>query len=76
MICVAFQPPATNSTAAMAMAVMTCGMDEIKKMLKERAQPRRPPAPDVSGKVFDLGETPIEGESTAKITLVEFTDYQ
>ena len=51
-------------------------LDEIKKLLTARTQPRRPTAPDVSGKVFDLGTNPVQGERTAKITLVEFTDYQ
>ena len=51
-------------------------LDEIKKLLTARTQPRRPTAPDVAGKVFDLGANPIQGERTAKITLVEFTDYQ
>jgi protein-disulfide isomerase len=49
---------------------------EIKKLLQARAQPQRPAAPDVSGKIFDLGDNPVVGESTAKLTLVEFTDYQ
>ena len=49
---------------------------EIKKLLQARAQPQRPAAPDVSGKAFDLGENPVIGEPTAKLTLVEFTDYQ
>jgi len=51
-------------------------LQEIKKLLQARAQPQRPAAPDVAGKVFDLGDNPVKGESTAKITLVEFTDYQ
>ena len=49
---------------------------EIKKLLQARAQPQRPAAPDVSGKIFDLGDNPVMGESTARLTLVEFTDYQ
>ena len=49
---------------------------EIKKLLQARAQPQRPAAPDVSGKVFDLGDNPVVGEPAAKLTLVEFTDYQ
>ena len=51
-------------------------LEEIKKLLAARAQPQRPAAPNVAGKVFELGENPVQGESTAKITLVEFTDYQ
>jgi len=49
---------------------------EIKKLLQTRAQPQLPAAPDVSGKSFDLGDNPVVGEPSAKLTLVEFTDYQ
>jgi protein-disulfide isomerase len=51
-------------------------LDEIKKLLRTRVQPQGPPAPDVAGKVFDLGDNPLKGERTAPLTLVEFTDYQ
>ena len=50
---------------------------EIKKLIQ--ARPAAAPArrgPDVAGKVFDLGENVVKGERTAKLTLVEFTDYQ
>ncbi len=50
---------------------------EIKKLLQARPQRAAAPAgPDVEGKVFDLGDNPIKGARTAKLTLVEFTDYQ
>lgn len=49
---------------------------EIKKLLQARPQRAAPAAPDVKGKVFDLGANPVKGASTAKLTLVEFTDYQ
>jgi protein-disulfide isomerase len=50
---------------------------EIKKLIQARpAAPARPAGPDVAGKVFDLGANPIKGPATAKLTLVEFTDYQ
>ena len=51
-------------------------LEEIKKLLQARAQPQRPAAPDVAGKTFELGDNPVKGDSTAKLTLVEFTDYQ
>jgi len=51
-------------------------LDEIKKLLQAQAQPRRPSAPDVKGKVFDLGDNPIKGAASASLVLVEFTDYQ
>jgi hypothetical protein len=58
------------------------GQAEIKKELAEikrllSAQRKAAPAgPEVRDKVFDLGDNPIKGEQTAKLTLVEFTDYQ
>ena len=50
-------------------------LQEIKTLLQTRA-PARSAGPNVKGKIFDLGDNPIKGERTAKITLVEFTDYQ
>lgn len=58
------------------------GQQQIQKQLQEiqrlvQARPAAAPAgPNVSGKVFDLGNNPVKGASTAKLTLVEFTDYQ
>jgi len=58
------------------------GQKEIKKELAEikqllRAQRKAAPAgPNVKDKVFDVGDNPVRGEQTAKLTLVEFTDYQ
>lgn len=50
-------------------------LQEIKKLLQ--ARPAAAPAgPQVKGKVFDIGDNPVQGASTAKLTLVEFTDYQ
>jgi hypothetical protein len=46
---------------------------DIKKQLQARAQPA---APDVAGKVFPIGENPTKGPDTARLTLLEFTDYQ
>lgn len=48
---------------------------EIKRLLSTQRQ-ARPPGPNVKDKVFDLGANPVKGEQTAKLTLVEFTDYQ
>ena len=48
---------------------------EIKQLLKQR--PRSAPAgPNVAGKVFDIGANPVKGLPTAKLTLIEFLDYQ
>ncbi len=50
-------------------------IQEIRKLLQARAA-AAPSGPNVEGTVFDLGDNPVKGESTAKLTLVEFTDYQ
>ena len=49
---------------------------EIKKIVA--ASPRAPQAAaiNVEGKVYSIGENPIKGSNTAKLTLLEFTDYQ
>ena len=52
---------------------------QIRALLQQRqapTRPARPAGPDVAGKVFDLGDNPVKGASTARLTLVEFTDYQ
>jgi protein-disulfide isomerase len=46
-------------------------IQEIKALL-QRAQPAAPP----QNVVLDLGKSPFKGERTAKLTLVEFSDYQ
>jgi protein-disulfide isomerase len=46
-------------------------IQEIKALL-QRAQP----APPLQNVVLDLGKNPFKGERTAKLTLVEFSDYQ
>ena len=54
-------------------------LEEVMKLLKERpaapAQPARQ-GPKVEGEVFTLGANPVQGASTAKLTLIEFSDYQ
>ncbi len=51
-------------------------LQEIKGLLQAQRRPSTPTGPNVKDKVFDLGANPNLGERTAKITLVEFTDYQ
>ena len=46
-------------------------VQDIKAIL-QRGQPT-PPQQNV---VLDLGKSPFKGERTAKLTLVEFSDYQ
>jgi protein-disulfide isomerase len=48
-------------------------LEEIKTLLKSR--PAGPPPP-LQNVVLDLGKNPFKGERTAKLTLVEFSDYQ
>ena len=53
-------------------------LDEIKQLLRtNNAAARRVPAqPSVRNKVFELGLNPVKGSPNAKLTLIEFTDYQ
>jgi protein-disulfide isomerase len=54
-------------------SAMQKDLDEIKALLAPlRAQ--QPPKPEDI--VLDLGSRPIRGNPAAKLTLVEFTDYQ
>jgi len=46
-------------------------LQEIKGMLA-----RQVPPPSGIGVVIDYGNSPSKGERTAKLTLVEFSDYQ
>ena len=49
---------------------------EIKRLLERQAQGAQAARSPVAGRLFSLGDNPVKGESTAKLTLVEFTDYQ
>ena len=51
-------------------------LDEIKKLLAARQAPAQPTGPQVKDLVFNLGANPVKGPATAKVTLLEFTDYQ
>jgi Tfp pilus assembly protein PilN len=46
-------------------------MQDIKALLQKQ-QPTPPP----QNVVLDLGKSPSKGERTARLTLVEFSDYQ
>jgi len=48
-------------------------LQELKQMLQSQA---RPAAPSVKDVVFNLGANPTRGSDQAKLTLVEFTDFQ
>ena len=47
-------------------------LQEIKTLLQRPAGPPPPP----QNVVLDLGKFPFKGERNAKVTLVEFSDYQ
>ena len=54
-------------------------LEEIKKLLQARpAAPAPAPAPtvNVKGVQLSLGANPIRGSDLAKLTLIEFSDYQ
>lgn len=58
------------------------GQKEIQKELADLKQllQRRPAAapagPNVAGKVFNLAANPVKGMPSARLTLIEFMDYQ
>ena len=51
-------------------------LQQILTLLQQRQAPARPAGPNVAGKVFDVGDNPVKGASSARLTLIEFTDYQ
>ena len=51
-------------------------LQEIKRLLQQQQKPAAPSGPNVAGKVFDIGNNPVKGVPTAKLTLIEFLDYQ
>jgi protein-disulfide isomerase len=59
--------------------ILKKNQEELRKeveQLKAMVQGNRPKAPSVRDVEFELGDNPIEGDSAALLTLVEFTDYQ
>ena len=51
-------------------------IQELKQLLQSQQAQARPAAPNVKDVVFNLGANPVRGKDQAKLTLVEFTDYQ
>jgi protein-disulfide isomerase len=47
-------------------------VQDIKALLQKQQQPAQPP----QNVVLELGKSPVKGQRTAKLTLVEFSDYQ
>jgi hypothetical protein len=48
---------------------------QIKSLLQKLVTPRAPET-DVRDVEFELGDNPIRGKDTARLILVDFTDYQ
>jgi protein-disulfide isomerase len=46
-------------------------LQDLKTLVQQGRQPSEPPSV-----ALDLGKNPFKGVATAKLTLVEFTDYQ
>ena len=55
---------------------ITKQLAEIKRLLQQQAKPAAKSGPVVKDVVFNLGENEIKGDAGAKLTLIEFTDYQ
>jgi hypothetical protein len=53
-------------------------LQEIKRLVQQqgRPQPTRRQGPEVKDVAFNLGDNDVKGHSDAKLTLIEFTDYQ
>lgn len=72
----------SNAELAKEIAALKQGQQEIRNQLGEikrllQSRPAAAPSgPNVAGKVFHLGDNPIKGDPAAKLTLVEFLDYQ
>jgi len=49
---------------------------EIKRLLQQAPRGNQAARSPVEGRLFQLGENPVVGAAAAKLTLVEFTDYQ
>ncbi len=57
------------------------GQQEILKILKElqkqpAGKPAAPKGPDVKDVILEFGDNPVVGSDSAKVTILEFTDYQ
>lgn len=49
-------------------------MEEIKTLLRSRPAAAQPTSPQ--NVVLNIAGEPLKGEKTARLTLIEFTDYQ
>ena len=61
-----------NETSAIQKAIQ----EDLQKMKKiNQAQPRRLPDPEITGVEFELGNNPVEGSKSARLIIVQFSDY-
>lgn len=51
-------------------------LQELKQLIQAQPRPAAPTGAPVKDVVFDLGANAVLGDEKAKVTLVEFTDYQ
>ena len=52
-------------------------LQEIKRLVQaQKAKPAQRQGPQVKDVVFNFGNNAVKGDSGAKLTLIEFTDYQ
>lgn len=51
-------------------------LEEIKKLLQARQSPPAPSAVQALDTVVEIGDAPLRGKRDAKLTLMEFSDYQ
>ena len=52
-------------------------LQELKQLIQTQAQGQaRPAGANVKDVVFSLGSNPTRGSDQARLTLIEFTDYQ
>ena len=59
--------------------ILKKNQEELQKeveALKALIQGNRPSRPNIRGIEFELGNNDVQGESSALLTLVEFTDYE
>ena len=51
-------------------------LQDIKRLVSQGQRPPKPAGPQVKDVVFNLGNNEVKGDAGAKLTLIEFTDYQ
>lgn len=51
-------------------------LKELADIKRQIQTPAQPAAPNVAGKVFPIGDNPTKGSDSAKLMLIEFTDYE